>query len=371
MRWLSIVGARPQFVKVAPICRALASDARYRDVEHGIVHTGQHYDAQMSDVFFRELSIPAPVENLAVGSGTHGNQTGEALARLEAVLLARQPDWVLLYGDTNSTLAGAIAAAKLPAIRIAHVEAGLRSFNRAMPEEINRIVADHLSDLLLCPTDAAVQNLRKEGLADRAIATGDIMLDAFLQMRAARGGTEVRRGSCPDGDFAVATVHRQENTDDPVRLAAILQGLEEVAQTVCPVVLPLHPRTRKVLAASGWRSTAISVVEPLSHGEMLDMVCRARAVMTDSGGVQKEAYFAQCPCVTLRDETEWVETLTNGCNVLAGADPGRIVESVRVSNHAGPWLPFYGRGRSAVAAIEAILAAPRRARHPRDPVDAQ
>jgi UDP-GlcNAc3NAcA epimerase len=340
---------------VAAVCRALAAGPCAETVEHVIVHTGQHYDAQMSDVFFTEMGIPKPLANLAVGSATHAAQTAEILLRLEPVLIEQQPDWVILYGDTNSTLAGALAASKLRPIRIVHLEAGLRSFNREMPEEVNRTVADHLSDLLLCPSELALANLTREGLAGKAVITGDVMLDAFLAMRdRASGGCA---GAEEHSDFALATVHRQENTDDRGRLREILNGLEEIARTVCRVVVPLHPRTRKAAASVGWRPDAVTVVDPLSYREMLALECRARMVLTDSGGVQKEAYFAQRPCITLRDETEWPETLTNRCNVLVGADSRRIVEAARAVGTAGPWLPIYGDGRAGEAAVDAIVNA--------------
>ena len=351
MRILSIVGARPQFVKAAAMCRALSG---HTDIAHSILHTGQHYDARMSDVFFEELGIPAPDHHLGVGSGTHAAQTGEMMKRLEPVIEATAPDWVLLYGDTNSTLAGALVAAKLH-VRAAHVEAGLRSFNMRMPEEINRIVADRLSALLFCPTTAAMDNAKLEGLGPLSVFTGDIMYDAFLIFRdvAEKHGGELAARWKP-GEFALATIHRAENTDDPGRLRAILNALEEIAQTVCPVVLPLHPRTRNVLDAFGWQARSISVTPPITYFEMLLLEGRARLILTDSGGVQKEAYFAKAPCVTVRDETEWIETLENGCNVLAGANRDRIVHAAQEAQNAGPWTAVYGDGHSGGKMIEAL-----------------
>jgi UDP-GlcNAc3NAcA epimerase len=356
VRWVSVVGARPQFVKLAAVCRALGASPRA--IEHQIVHTGQHYDVEMSSVFFRQLGIPEPFVNLEVGSGSHGTQTAEVIRRLEPVLMEQQPDWTILYGDTNSTLAGAITAAKLTRGRIAHVESGLRSFNRTMPEEINRITADHLSHLLLCPTEAAVANLCREGLGERAVFTGDVMYDAFLAARAAaqqNGGSVALRWR--DRDFALATIHRQENTDTPERLQEIINGLENIAEAVCPVVLPLHPRTRKAIEAAGWTFRHLEVTGPLSYHEMLVLMSRARMILTDSGGVQKEAYFANRPCITLRDETEWVETLANRCNVLAGADRDRILQAAGSAHEAGPWLQSYGDGRAGEAVVDAILKA--------------
>jgi UDP-GlcNAc3NAcA epimerase len=351
MRIVSIVGARPQFVKLAVICRA----ASLRGAEHQIVHTGQHYDAAMSDVFFDELGIPAPDHHLGVGSGSHGEQTGEMLKRLEPVLKRAKPDWVLLYGDTNSTLAGAVVAAKLH-LRVAHVEAGLRSFNRRMPEEINRLVADQLSDLLLCPTDTAVKNLRAEGLADRAVVTGDVMYDAALWgARTAEERRVFADSPWRDNPFALATIHRAENTDNIDRLRGLLAGLERVSAQIVPVVLPLHPRTRKVVEQIGWNPTAVRVVEPLSYLEMLWMEQHSQLILTDSGGVQKEAYFMKVPCITLRDETEWIETLENGCNVLTGADPDKIITAAQRGGSAGPWLNPYGNGNAGARTLNALF----------------
>jgi UDP-GlcNAc3NAcA epimerase len=351
MRVLSIVGARPQFVKAAAMCRAIAS---HPDVSHKIIHTGQHYDARMSDVFFEELGIPSPDHHLGVGSGSHAVQTAEMMKSLEPVLTAERPDWVLLYGDTNSTLAGMLVCAKLD-MPAAHIEAGLRSFNRRMPEETNRIVADRLSALLFCPTQAAMENLGREGLAPQAVFTGDIMYDAFLIFRgiAERRGGELA-ATWRKGEFALATIHRAENTDDPRRLQNIVAAPETIAESICPVVLPLHPRTQKVLDASGWTARAITVTAPLSYFEMLLLEGRAKLILTDSGGVQKEAYFAEAPCVTLRDETEWVETLENGCNVLAGADADRIVGAARDASSAGPWTALYGDGSAGDKIIAAL-----------------
>lgn len=351
MRIVSVVGARPQFVKLAVICRAFAGRDGWC---HRIVHTGQHYDAAMSSVFFEELRIPRPDYDLGVGSGAHGEQTGEMLKRLEPVLVDENPDWVLLYGDTNSTLAGAVVASKLM-VRTAHIEAGLRSHRRGMPEEINRIVADHLSDLLLCPTALAIENLRKEGLAGRAVLTGDVMYDAAIQYRDAaegRGGPLAEKWRT--GEFALATVHRAENTDDPEKLTAIVRALDEVAGTICPVLWPVHPRTKKRLADIGCPDGAVTLIEPVSYFDMLLLEGRARFILTDSGGVQKEAYFFRVPCITLRDETEWVETLENGCNVLTGADTESIVNAVRGAACVGPWMALYGDGDAGSVILSAL-----------------
>jgi UDP-GlcNAc3NAcA epimerase len=351
MRVLSIVGARPQFVKVAVICRALANRP---GVEHQVVHTGQHYDVRMSDVFFQQLNIPEPDHNLDVGSGSHGVQTGEMMKRLEPVLTSEKPDWVLLYGDTNSTLAGAVVGVKL-GIRMAHIEAGLRSFNRRMPEEINRIVADHLCELLHCPTSTAIDNLEREGLKDRAILTGDVMYDAVLHAREmAESYATPRHRARPAKSFALATVHRAENTDEPTRLHEIIRALHRISTEVCPVVLPLHPRTQKHIASLGLDTGAIEVTEPASYMDMLLLENRARFILTDSGGVQKEAYFAQVPCITLRDETEWVETLANNCNTLTGAHCDRIMTAALNSDTVGPWTAAYGDGNAGLKIVETL-----------------
>ncbi len=356
MRLVSIVGARPQFVKLAVICKALERFPDAANCHHTIVHTGQHYDPALSAVFFDELSIPRPDYDLEAGSGSHGTQTAEMLKRLEPVLEAEKPDWVLLYGDTNSTLAGALVAAKA-SLSIAHIEAGLRSYRRGMPEEINRVVADHLSDLLLCPTELAIENLRKEGLGEKAVWTGDVMLDASLEYRRraeSRGGPLAARWRA--GEFALATIHRAENTDDPVRLREIVAALDAIARSGCPVVWPIHPRTAKRLSEMKIAAESVILIEPVSYLDMLLLEGRARFILTDSGGVQKEAYFLKVPCITLRDETEWVETLANSCNVLTGADKGRILEAVAKAPQAGPWTMNYGGGDAGAVILNALAA---------------
>jgi UDP-GlcNAc3NAcA epimerase len=355
MKIISIVGARPQFIKLAVVCHALAQrDAGHW--RHSIIHTGQHYDPELSSVFFEELKIPRPDHDLHVGSGSHGVQTGEMLKRLEPVLAVEKADWVLLYGDTNSTLAGALVAAK-SGYPIAHVESGLRSYRRGMPEEINRVVADHLSDLLFCPTRLALENLRKEGLQERAVMTGDVMYDACIAFRQI---AERRAGSLADswrhGEFALATVHRAENTDDPQRLRSILNALDCIARTICPVVWPVHPRTKKKLNDLGWSVQAVTTIRPISYLEMLLLEGRARFILTDSGGIQKEAYFLQTPCITLRDETEWQETLENHCNVLAGCSERKILQAAVGVNESGPWTPAYGDGNAGTKILNALVA---------------
>jgi UDP-GlcNAc3NAcA epimerase len=327
MKVVSIVGARPQFIKAAPVSREL----RWQHTEV-LVHTGQHYDDAMSAVFLRELEIPEPDHNLGVGSGSHGWQTGQMLARVEEVLLAERPDGVLVYGDTNSTLAGALAAVKLH-IPVAHVEAGLRSFNREMPEEHNRVLTDHCADLLFCPTQTAVYNLAKEGITRGVHLVGDVMYDAVLQF-----GALARERSTILNDlglsrkrYLLATVHRPYNTDDPERLRSILEAFIEIAE---PIVFPVHPRTRRCMAEFGLNNLTASqcsnvqLVEPVGYLDMLMLEQHARLILTDSGGVQKEAYFFAVPCVTLRPETEWVETVDTGWNVVVDADRERIAWAV-------------------------------------------
>jgi UDP-GlcNAc3NAcA epimerase len=354
-RWVTIVGARPQFVKIAAVSRAVANYNRTvstsERIDDCIVHTGQHYDAGLSQVFFDELEIPAPRVNLNIGSAPHGEQTGRMLQAIERVLLEEQPDWTVVYGDTNSTLAGALAASKLN-LRLAHVEAGLRSFNMRMPEEVNRIVTDRISDVLFCPTTIAVDNLAREGIVRGVEQVGDVMFDASLFSRdRARASSRVldTRGLEPQR-YVLATVHRAENTDDPVRLAGICEGLARVAER-WPVILALHPRTRRLLAESRLESRLgrVTVIEPVPYLDMIRLEESARAICTDSGGVQKEAFFYGVPCITLRDETEWVETVEAGCNVLAGAAPDRIQQAVEAARPAGTAqaAAFYGGGDAA------------------------
>jgi len=345
---LSVVGARPQFIKAAPFSRALR--ARHTEI---LVHTGQHYDAQMSDVFFDELALPRPDHHLGVGSGPHGAQTAAMLERAEAVMEREAPDRVVVYGDTNSTLAGALAAAKLR-IPVAHVEAGLRSFNRAMPEEINRIVADHVSSYLFAPTRTAAGHLAAEGITRGVTLTGDIMYDALLANApvAAERSQILRRLSLAPGGYALATVHRAANTDATARLGEIIDALALLGE---PVVLPLHPRTRAALMAADFEiAPPVRVIDPVGYLDMLALEQGARMILTDSGGVQKEAYLLGVPCVTLRDETEWVETLEGGWNVLAGAQTERILAAARRGRPAGAPLPLFGDGRAAERMVEAL-----------------
>jgi len=346
---LTVVGARPQFVKAAPLSRALR-----RRVREVLVHTGQHYDPEMSDAFFQELSIPPPDHHLGVGSGSHARMTARMLERLETIMAGVRPDLVLVLGDTNSTLAGALAAAKLR-IPIAHVEAGLRSFDPSMPEEINRRLTDHVSELLFCPTKVAVANLRREGIRRGVTLVGDVMFDAVRQ-NLARARRRHRRPPLPPRSYYLATLHRQENVDDPIRLAGIVAALERMPR---PVLLPVHPRTRNRLHQAALHpGRAVREMPPVGYGEMLVLESGARAILTDSGGVQKEAYILGVPCITLRDSTEWVETIRAGANRLVGADPGRILRAVRAVDRRrrrrAP-LGTYGTGRASEAIAREIV----------------
>jgi len=348
---VTVVGARPQFIKAAAVSRVIRNRQAGR-VKEVLVHTGQHYDDNMSKVFFDELDIPRPRYNLEISGGNHGAMTGRMLEAVENVLLQERPDWVLIYGDTNSTLAGALAAAKLH-IPVAHVEAGLRSFNMRMPEEINRILADRVSSMLFCPTETAVANLQAEGITNGVHNIGDVMYDIamFYRDKARRQSNCLEKLELAEGGFALATCHRAENTDNPERLKGIVTALGKIAERF-PVVLPLHPRTRKLLSDHGlnWALGGVKVTEPLSFLDMIALEQAAKVILTDSGGVQKEAFFYGVPCITLRDETEWVETVKTGTNRLAGASPSAILAAfddvmneTRTAIHDNP----YGDGDAA------------------------
>lgn len=349
MRVISVVGARPQFVKLAPVAKA----ARSAGIDHATVHTGQHYDHGMSQVFFEELGIGEPEWNLEVGSGSHGVQTGAMLAKLDELFAREQPDWVLVYGDTNSTLAGTLAAVKLH-LRVAHLEAGLRSFNRAMPEEHNRVLTDHAADLLLAPTDVAAGHLADEGLADRTRVVGDVMVDVLLDVARRPDDDPLLAGRLPTSPYVLATIHRAENTDDPTRLASVINALATIDT---PVVLPRHPRLRDRCAAAGISLDGgnLHPIEPLSYTEMVRAVQGSVAVATDSGGLQKEAFVLGRPVTTLRTETEWVETLEGGWNVLLPRleDIGATVLRPAPTSPRG--TP-YGAGDAAERSLAALAA---------------
>lgn len=348
---MSVVGARPQFVKLGPIVKAIEARS---DVEHVIVHTGQHYDPLLSDVFFRDLGIPEPDAHLGVGSGTHGRQTGAMLAQMDGVLETHQPDWVLAYGDTNSTAAASMAAVKMH-VKLAHLEAGLRSFNRRMPEEHNRIITDHLSDLLLAPTDVAVQHLAAEGLADRTQQVGDVMTDVCLATRDAVADQPVQlpEGVDADAPFILATIHRADNTDDPDRLRDILKALESLT---VPVVLLAHPRLVALAHKHGLDLSAGSLVasEPLAYPQMVRAIMASAGVITDSGGLQKEAFLLDAPTTTLRTETEWTETLKDGWNIL---DHGltKLSDVALRPRPTGDKGQPYGDGHASARVIQALV----------------
>ena len=375
MKIVIIVGARPQFIKAAAISRAIqTSDKKKKKIQEILVHTGQHYDYLMDRVFFEELDLPQPHYHLGVGSGSHGKQTGIMLERIEAILQKEKPGAVLVYGDTNSTLAGALAAAKLN-IPVAHVEAGLRSYNRRMPEEINRLITDHLSTFLFCPTAQAVQNLLKEGIRDGkgkiVKNVGDVMYDSILYYSKI---AEIKSTILKDlglltlntqnsklktHNYYLATLHRAENTDDTKRLKSILKALNEIGKEA-PVILPLHPRTKKMMGVHrlSMKSQGVKMINPVSYLNMLMLEKNAKAILTDSGGVQKEAYWLKVPCLTLRDETEWVETVKSGWNVLVGAETERIIEGVHEAMRKV--LPrkepnAFGNGKASGKIVELLI----------------
>lgn len=332
MKIVTVVGARPQFIKAAAVSRAIKSyNAKGNtQIEEIIVHTGQHYDYNMSEVFFDELEIPKPNYNLSIGSAKHGTQTGRMLEAIESVLIKESPNCVLVYGDTNSTIAAALAAAKLH-IPIAHVEAGLRSYNKKMPEEVNRVLTDHISSFLFCPTLNSVKNLRLEGIEKGVYNVGDVMYDCILFYKSMlkQKSTMLDNLNVKYKDFALATVHRAENTDSPEMLVQIFNSFNEISKEI-PILVALHPRTKKFIEKYNIRvSHNVRILEPLSYLQMIDLEVNAKVILTDSGGVQKEAFFVETPCITLRNETEWVETVECGANILSGASYDRIISAFR------------------------------------------
>jgi len=348
MKLVTVVGARPQFVKAAAVSRKLRE--HHREI---LVHTGQHYDYQMSGIFFDGLGLPKPEINLGVGSGTHSYQTAAMLQGIENLLLAELPDCVLIYGDTNSTLAAALAASKL-LIPVAHIEAGLRSFNRSMPEEINRVVADHLSDLLLCPSNTAVDNLAAEGLSKNVHIVGDVMFDILKCVRpqVENNRDVLDRLKLREKAYLLVTVHRSENTDNVARLVTLLDAFNSIDE---PIVFPVHPRTRKVISEIRFQPKAnVELLEPLGFVDMVTLSAHARMILTDSGGLQKEAYWLGVPCLTLRNETEWIETVETGWNLLVGANATRILEGVRHLHPLSPQPPLYGDGTAADKCVDLI-----------------
>ena len=358
MKILTILGARPQFIKAGSVSREIA---KYSEIQEVIIHTGQHYDTNMSDIFFKQMQIPKPDYYLGIGGKSHGAMTGQMIEKIEEVALKEKPDWILVYGDTNSTLAGAIVASKLH-IKLAHIEAGFRSFNMNMPEEVNRIFTDRISTILFCPTETAVKNLKAEGFPflltanqqQRIINVGDVMLDGamFYKNLAVKPNIDVKQ------DFILCTIHRAENTDNENRLKNIFEALNEIAKEK-QVILPLHPRTKKLIKYYSLNTNYITIIEPVGYLEMVWLIDNCYFVMTDSGGLQKEAYFFEKQCITLRDETEWVELVELGANILVGADKDKILEayknhkSLNTSHYS---LDLYGSGKASKKIIEELLA---------------
>jgi len=353
MKILTILGARPQFIKAGSVSREIV---KHEDIQEIIIHTGQHFDTNMSDIFFDEMKIPKPHYNLGINGKSHGAMTGEMLEKIEEILLSEKPDWVMVYGDTNSTLAGALAASKLH-IKIAHVEAGLRSFNMKMPEEINRILTDRVSSILFCPTQSAIANLKDEGYDNistcKIVKNGDVMQDGALFY--------AKFSKKPDNlyvkkSYILSTIHRAENTDDKERLKNIIDALNEIAKGT-QIVLPIHPRTKNILQKNNFElNENIHVIEPVGYLQMIWLIQNSSMIMTDSGGLQKEAFFFKKPCITLRDETEWVELIENNFNVLAGADTAKIISTCKDHKFNTNFeIDLYGMGRASEIIIRELL----------------
>ena len=361
MKVVTILGARPQFIKASSVSREILKQREAgADIQEIILHTGQHYDSNMNNVFFEEMQIPKPNYFLGIGGKTHGAMTGQMIERIEEILAQEKPDWVIVYGDTNSTLAGAIAASKLH-IKIAHIEAGLRSFNIFMPEEVNRILTDRISSVLFCPTKAAVDNLDKEGISNwntnaKVELSGDVMLDGVLFYQSLAQMPEGLEGI---QDFVLCTIHRAENTDDSNRLSQIVSALDEIAQNQ-KVILPLHPRTRKILLAGDYDVSNLTIIEPVGYLNMLWLIDNAALVITDSGGLQKEAYFFSVPCITIRDETEWLELVEVGANVLVGADRDKILEAYQNASQCFAMVDsypnLYGNGQASEIIVSFLIS---------------
>jgi len=357
LKIVTIIGARPQFIKAGTVSREIARQSQQgKNIAEVIVHTGQHFDSNMSEIFFKEMNIPTPDYHLGIGGKSHGAMTGQMLEKIEEVLLKEKPDCTLVYGDTNSTLAGALAASKI-GIPVAHVEAGLRSFNMSMPEEINRILTDRLSQLLMCPTQAAVQNLKNEGIDKWGhqpdwVLSGDVMLDGaryYSQLATPPDGIST------DEKFALCTIHRAENTDNPERIQGILKALETISEQL-RVIFPVHPRTRQILIKSGIPVSRLTLLEPVGYLNMVWLIQNCTHVFTDSGGLQKEAFFFQKPCFTLREETEWTELVDNRFNCLVGTDTDKIIQAWNEFRFSENWQQlWYGEGKAAQSVVEAVL----------------
>ena len=356
MKLVTVLGARPQFIKAAAVSRTFRS---YPEINEIIVHTGQHYDKNMSEAFFEDLDIPKPNYQLSLGGSTHGAMTGSMMKDIEEILIKEEPDMLMIYGDTNSTIAGALTAAKLH-IPVAHVEAGLRSFNMKMPEEINRILTDRISDILFCPTDAAINNLQDEGFDNfnsKVVKNGDVMQDAaifYAQTSEARSNV-IATNNLKGKTFVLCTCHRAENTDDPKRLQSIISALEKIHQTA-EVVLPLHPRTKKKLAEFGIKPN-ITLIDPVGYFDMIELLKNCEIVATDSGGLQKEAFFFKKPCLTMRDETEWVELIEHNFNAIVGADEAKIVAAFESRQNFNPDynINLYGNGKASEVIAQELI----------------
>ena len=348
MKIVSIVGARPQFIKAAPLSREIRK--KYEEI---LIHTGQHYDYEMSKIFFDELGIPEPDYNLGVGSGTHGYQTGEMLRKIEEVLIKENPDIALVYGDTNSTLGGALASTKLH-IKLGHIEAGLRSYDKNMPEEINRVLTDHISDLLFCPTKVSVENLKKEGIKNGVYLVGDVMYDSLIyNIKIAEKKSEIlEKLGINKKEYLLLTIHRAENTDDTENLIKILKALSKIYEKV---IFPVHPRTKNIIEKNKIKiGENIVLIDPLSYLDFIKLEKYAKKILTDSGGIQKEAYILKVPCITLRDRTEWIETIEDGWNVLVSRDKNKIIDAIKNFNPKEKQRNVYGNGKAARKIAEVI-----------------
>ncbi|SFV55947.1 UDP-2,3-diacetamido-2,3-dideoxy-D-glucuronic acid 2-epimerase [hydrothermal vent metagenome] len=350
MKIVTILGARPQFIKAGSVSREID---KHKEIEEIIVHTGQHYDANMSDIFFDEMQIPKPNYFLGIGGKSHGAMTGQMIEKIEEVCLKENPNWVMVYGDTNSTLAGAIVASKLH-IKLAHIEAGLRSFNMNMPEEINRILTDRISTILFCPTNTAIKNLKDEGFDNfesKVIKSGDVMQDGAMFYR----DLAIKPKCDIEENYILCTIHRAENTDNEIRLRDIFDALNEIGSEK-QIILPLHPRTKKIIEKLNIPTDNLTIIEPIGYLEMVWLIDSCELVMTDSGGLQKEAFFFEKPCITLRDETEWVELVENGFNVLVGADRNKILDSYKKQKFNAQFdIDLYGRGEASRVIVSELL----------------
>jgi len=357
MKVILVVGARPNFMKIAPILKTIDkhnASGKSNSIEPSLIHTGQHYDYEMSKVFFDDLALPQPNVHLGVGSGTHAEQTGKTMIEVEKVLARERPDLVIVVGDVNATLAGALAAVKLH-MPVAHVEAGLRSYDQSMPEEINRVLTDHCSQLLFCPTETAVGNLKKEGIIKGVYLTGDVMVDALLSNKQAAEKSEIlKRLDLESGHYLVITIHRPSNTDERENLENIVSALSDSAERV---IFPVHPRTRKALDEHGvaMRRGNIMVIDPLGYTEFLKLMTHAKKILTDSGGIQKEAYILGIPCITLRERTEWVETVEDGWNILVSADKKKLIEAIQHFEPARERRDIFGNGTASTSICQIIL----------------